>query len=317
MKHADSVVPASDVPAPFGPTTVIPSTTVPRQTQRTATGRPTPPRLGGPDGLLAPLVQQFVTSTLDIELREHLGYDRHDAAGWGTGNSRNGVSPKVVTTDIGDLEIRVPRDRCGSFTPMLVPKRLRHLPHLGATVLLLHSSGMPPRLALERIGALYRCAGSRPEPHLPELVLRAALRDAADRRSRGLPAAERMMVDKLQVASPFGLIIVYAAVGRSSAGQYDIHGLWATSAAAAANPAPESLVGAHRRVWEAPARMHTHQSADVLALVHRAWPRATPVTDIHRQLGNPFRAEWQRVFPTAARVDQRRYAVYTKPRVAS
>jgi putative transposase len=298
MTHVDSVVPG----------TIAPNTIAP------APDSPVSARL---NGLLAPLVQQFVTRTLDIELREHLGYDRHDAAGWGTGNSRNGVSPKVVTTDIGDLEIRVPRDRSGSFRPMLVPKRLRHLPHLGATVLLLHSAGVPPRLALERINALYRCAGSRPEPHVPELALRAALRDVAQWRSRGLPVAERMLLDKLHLASPIGPIAVYAAIGRSGTGRYDIHGLWATSAAATAKPAPESLVGALRRVWEAPARVHAHSSADVVALIHRAWPRASLVTDIHRRVANPFRAEWQRVFPTPGRADQRRYAECPKPRVAS
>jgi hypothetical protein len=139
----------------------------------------------------------------------------------------------------------------------------------------------------------------------------------AEWRSRGLPVAERMLLDKLHLASPIGPIAVYAAIGRSSAGRYDIHGLWATSAAVTAKPAPESLVGALRRVCEAPARVHAHSSADVVALIHRAWPRAALVTDIHRLVANPFRAEWQRVFPTPARVDQRRYAEYTTPRVAS
>jgi hypothetical protein len=249
--------------------------------------------LDGADGLLAPLVQRFVSRTLDIELREHLGYDRHDAAGWGTGNSRNGVSPKLITTDIGDLEIHVPRDRSGSFTPMLVPKRLRHLPNLGATVLLLHAAGVPPRLAMERIIALYRCAGTRPLTPVPELVLRAALRDAVEWRTRALPVTERIMLDKLGVASPIGPIVVYAAIGRGKTGKHDIHGLWATTPAATGRPASESLVGALRRVCEAPTAVHTHQAADVITLAHRAWPRANLVADVHRRLINPLRADNQ------------------------
>jgi len=56
------------------------------------------------------------------ELTDHLGYERYDPAGRGSGNSRNGTSAKTVLTDIGAVDLDVPRDRTGTFAPRLVPK---------------------------------------------------------------------------------------------------------------------------------------------------------------------------------------------------
>ena len=55
-------------------------------------------------------------------MTEHLGYERHAAAGRGSGNSRNGSYPKTVTTEIGKVGLRVPRDRNASFDPVTVPQ---------------------------------------------------------------------------------------------------------------------------------------------------------------------------------------------------
>jgi putative transposase len=59
---------------------------------------------------------------LEVELTEHLGYEPHSVEGRGSGNSRNGSYPKTVTTDIGTVDLRVPRDRNGSFEPVTVPQ---------------------------------------------------------------------------------------------------------------------------------------------------------------------------------------------------
>ena len=55
-------------------------------------------------------------------MAEHLGYERHDPAGRGTPNSRNGSSPKRVKTDVGEVDLPVPRDRAGTLEPVTVPK---------------------------------------------------------------------------------------------------------------------------------------------------------------------------------------------------
>src|SRR5687767_11417513 len=71
--------------------------------------------LTGEDGQLTALVRRVLQSGLDAELTEHLGYERHAAAGRRPGNSRNGSFPKTVTTEIGPVTVAVPRDRNGTF----------------------------------------------------------------------------------------------------------------------------------------------------------------------------------------------------------
>ncbi|SEB32257.1 Transposase, Mutator family [Rhodococcus koreensis] len=84
--------------------------------------------LTGRDGLLKALTKSVLEAALDEEMTEHLGYDKHAAAGRGSGNSRNGSRTKRVLTDAcGEVAIEVPRDRNGSFTPQIVPKRQRRL----------------------------------------------------------------------------------------------------------------------------------------------------------------------------------------------
>lgn len=74
------------------------------------------------------MTKTVIETALDEELSEHLGYDRHDPAGHGSGNSRNGTRSKAVLTDsCGSVEIEVPRDRAGTFEPHLVKKRQRRL----------------------------------------------------------------------------------------------------------------------------------------------------------------------------------------------
>lgn len=65
--------------------------------------------LTGKGRLLTDLVRQVLHTGLDVELGEHLGYERYDPAGRGSGNSRNGAYPKSVTTEIGEVELRMPR----------------------------------------------------------------------------------------------------------------------------------------------------------------------------------------------------------------
>ena len=70
------------------------------------------------------LTAQIVEAALDEELNEHLGYNKHDPVGRGSGNSHNGTRSKTVITDnVGAIDIQVPKDRNGSFEPQLVKKR--------------------------------------------------------------------------------------------------------------------------------------------------------------------------------------------------
>jgi transposase-like protein len=98
--------------------------------------------LTGESGLLTALVRQVLQTGLEVEMTDHLGYEPHAPEGRGTGNSRNGHYPKTVTTAIGDVELRVPRDRNGSFRPVTVPKGQRRLDGLTGNVISLCAKGM-------------------------------------------------------------------------------------------------------------------------------------------------------------------------------
>jgi putative transposase len=98
--------------------------------------------LTGEDGLLTAMVRQVLQTGLEVELADHLGYEPHDPAGRGSANSRNGSYPKTVTTEIGDVELRVPRDRNATFEPQIVPKYQRRLEGLAGTVISLYGKGL-------------------------------------------------------------------------------------------------------------------------------------------------------------------------------
>ena len=99
--------------------------------------------LVGPGGLLTGLTKGVLEASLEAEMTEHLGYDRHDPAGREKGsNSRNGTRSKRVLTDVGPVEVEVPRDRDGSFEPKIVKKRQRRLSGVDEMVISLTAKGL-------------------------------------------------------------------------------------------------------------------------------------------------------------------------------
>jgi putative transposase len=97
----------------------------------------------GPDGLLKLLTKTVLETALEEEITDHLGYAKHDPEGRDGGNSRNGTRTKTVISDAaGAVTIEVPRDRDGSFTPVIVKKRQRRLGDVDKIVLSLYGKGM-------------------------------------------------------------------------------------------------------------------------------------------------------------------------------
>ena len=84
-----------------------------------------PEDLTGENGLFKQLKKALIERALGAELTEHLGYEKGDPAGRGSGNNRNGTSSKTILTEDGEVEIAVPRDRIGSFEPQLIAKARR------------------------------------------------------------------------------------------------------------------------------------------------------------------------------------------------
>jgi transposase-like protein len=101
--------------------------------------------LTGDDGLLGGMVKAALERGLETELTSHLGYEKGDPDSRLYPNSRNGTSGKTVATEVGDIALSVPRDRNGTFTPMLVSKGQRRLDGLDGMIVSLYAGGMTVR----------------------------------------------------------------------------------------------------------------------------------------------------------------------------
>jgi transposase-like protein len=118
-------------------------------------------QLTGEGGLLAQLTKRLVESALEGEITDHLGYGKHDAAGRDGGNSRNGYRPKTVLTEVGPVEVEVPRDRDGSFEPKIVAKRKRRLSGVDELVISLSAKGLTTGEVAAHLGEVYGAQVSR------------------------------------------------------------------------------------------------------------------------------------------------------------
>lgn len=101
--------------------------------------------LTGSDGLLGEVVKAVLERGLEVELTDHLGYERGDPDAAMFPNSRNGTSAKTVGTEVGDVELNIPRDRLGTFTPQLIPKGVRRVGGLPDMIVSLYAGGMTVR----------------------------------------------------------------------------------------------------------------------------------------------------------------------------
>ncbi|WP_239785008.1 transposase, partial [Saccharopolyspora erythraea] len=101
--------------------------------------------LTGQGGFLPELVKAVLERGLQTEMADHLGYDKGDPAGRGSPNSRNGASGKTISTEVGEVDLEVPRDRAGSFEPRLVPKGSRRAGGLDEIIISLYAGGMTVR----------------------------------------------------------------------------------------------------------------------------------------------------------------------------
>ena len=102
-------------------------------------------QLTGAGGFIPEMIKAVLERGLAAELTSHVGYEVGDPAGRGSPNSRNGSTPKTVSTEVGSIRLDVPRDRGGSFTPRLVPKGQRRLGGLDDMIISLYAGGMTVR----------------------------------------------------------------------------------------------------------------------------------------------------------------------------
>jgi len=101
--------------------------------------------LTGAGGFLPEMLKAVLERGMSAELTDHLGYEKYDPAGNGSGNSRNGVTPRRVATEVGVIDLDAPRDRNSSFASALVPKGARRIGGLDEMIISLYAGGMTVR----------------------------------------------------------------------------------------------------------------------------------------------------------------------------
>lgn len=191
-------------------------------------GVSSPEDLMGDTGLFKQLKKALMERALGAELTHHLGYERGDPAGWGSGNSRNGHSAKTVLTEDGELDLSVPRDRAGTFEPRIVPKGQTRLDGFDGKVISLYARGLTVR---EIQGHLQELYGVELSPDLISRVTDAVLEEIRDWQARPLdPVYPVVFFDALRVKiRDEGLVknkAVYIALALDAEGHKHVLGLW-------------------------------------------------------------------------------------------
>jgi putative transposase len=183
--------------------------------------------LTGDDGLLTALVRRVLQTGLEVEMTDHLGYERHAVEGRGSGNSRNGSYPKTVSTEIGQVELAVPRDRNGSFDPVTVRKGQRRLDGLTGSVLSLYAKGMTTGDIQAHLGEIYDTEISR---DTISRITDAVVEDLVAWQNRPLdPVYPVILIDAIFVKIRDGQVAnrpLFVAMGDNMQGERDVLGMW-------------------------------------------------------------------------------------------
>jgi putative transposase len=181
----------------------------------------------GPDGLLSQVTKAVLERALAEEMTEHLGYEKHDPAGRGSGNSRNGSTGKTLLTDVGAVDLAVPRDRNGSFDPKIVRKGQTRLEGFNDRIIALYARGMTTRDIRAHLREMYDVDVS---PDLISRVTDAVLEELAEWQSRPLDRVYPVIfIDALMVKIRDGVVTnraVYLAIGIDCEGEKQVLGLW-------------------------------------------------------------------------------------------
>ena len=272
--------------------------------------------LTGPGGLLGRVTKRVLEAALEGEMDAHLGYARHDPAGRNGGNSRNGRRAKTVLTDVGEVEIEVPRDRGGSFEPQIVAKRQRRLTGVDDLVISLVAKGLTTGEVQAHLAEIYGVAVSRETiSKITDRVLEAM----ADWQSRPLDAVYAVLfIDCIHVKIREGQVAnrpIYVALGVTADGERDVLGLWAG----------EHGDGEGARYWlRVLTEIKNRGVKDVLMVVcdglkglpdaiAQAWPAAVTQACIVHLLRNSFRYASRRDWEKIARDLKPVYTAATEP----
>jgi len=174
------------------------------------------------------LMKMTVEAALGAELDEHLGYDKHDPAGRGSGNSRNGTTSKRLKGQHGEIEIDAPRDRAGTFEPQFVRKGQTRLTQMDDQILALYAKGMSTRDIVAAFKEMYDADVSAA---LISKVTDRVLDTVTEWQSRPVDAVYPIVyldciVLKIRQNKRVINKSMYLALGINMEGQKELLGLW-------------------------------------------------------------------------------------------
>lgn len=185
-------------------------------------------QLTGEGGLLQQLTKRVLESALEGGITDHVGYDKHDASGRGSGNSRNGTRVKTVLTDVGPVQVEVPRDTAGTFEPQLVRKRQRRLTGVDEMVLSLSAKGLTHGEISAHLAEVYGASVSK---QTISTITDKVMDGMAGWQSRPLDRVYPVLfVDAINVKIRDGQVAnrpVYVVMAVTVEGHRDILGIWA------------------------------------------------------------------------------------------
>src|ERR687885_1852944 len=185
-------------------------------------------QLLGRGGVLQQLTKRFLEAALEAEMDEHLGYDKHDPAGRNGGNSRNGRRGKTLLTEVGPVDIAVPRDRDATFAPGVVPKRSRRLGGVEDLVVSLSAKGLTHGEICAHLCEVY---GAEVSKDRITAITDRVMDGMAEWQSRPLdPVYPVIFIDCIHVKIRDGQVAnrpIYVALAVTCDGGRDILGLWA------------------------------------------------------------------------------------------
>jgi len=187
-----------------------------------------PEQIIGEGGLLKQLTKALLERALEAELTTHLGYEKNDPAGYGSGNSRNGKGRKTLKGDFGEMELETPRDRNGSFDPQIVAKGQTRFTGFDDKILSMYARGMSTR---EIQGHLEEIYGVEVSPTLISNVTDAVIEEVRAWQSRPLDKLypivylDALMV-KIRENGQVQSRAIYVAIGVKMDGWKEVLGLW-------------------------------------------------------------------------------------------
>src|ERR1700677_3470469 len=191
-------------------------------------GARTEEEIAGPGGLLGQLTKRLVERAMEVELTDHLGYETHQEPLGGSGNTRNGSTPKTLITESGPVAINTPRDREGSFEPQIVRKRQRRFEGFDDKILALYARGMSTRDIEAHLAEIY---GVKVGRDLISRVTDAVMEDARAWQTRPLDDVYPVVflgaqVLKIRDGGSVQRRACYLALAINLDGDREVLGLW-------------------------------------------------------------------------------------------